>query len=141
MTTYMGFEGKIFSGTAGSEALTELLNTRDITINSDHERGETTVRGDGTRPPRKTERVTVIVSSIEWEMTNKSGDTALADLLAAEALGEAVALRLKDHAAGKGFDGDVTLTKTHGKPYKGEQTYRFTGTPTDEAGRDPENYV
>ena len=39
---YMGFEGKIFSGAAGSEATNELENTRDITYGFDHGKGETT---------------------------------------------------------------------------------------------------
>jgi hypothetical protein len=139
--TRMGFEGKIYSGVAGAEATTELENTRDITYTGDHERGETTVRGDGSAPPMKTERVVTRVASIEWEMTNRDGDTALADLLEAAYSGDPIALRTKDKAAGMGFDGDVTLTVTHGKPLKGEQTFRFTASPTDAAGRDPVPYT
>ena len=44
----MGFEGKIYYGTAGSTASNELTNSRDITYGFDTGDGETTVRGDGS---------------------------------------------------------------------------------------------
>lgn len=138
---YMGFEGKIYSGVAGAEGTTLLENTRDITYGFDHEKGETTVRGDGEDPPMKTERVAARVASIEFEMTVVEGDTALADLLTAAYAGTPMAIRTKHKTSGKGFDGDCTLTASHGKPLKGEQTIRFTATPTREAGRAPDPYV
>jgi hypothetical protein len=48
---------------------------------------------------------------------------------------------LKDKAAGKGFNGDVTLECKEGLPLGGEQTYQFTATPTNEKGREPQAYV
>ena len=137
----MGFEGQIFTGAAGSEATELIENSRDITVGFDTENGETTVRGDSTGPPMKTERVCARVSSIEFEMTVHEGDTVLEDLLTACYAGEAVAIRTKHKISGKGFDGDCTLKNSHGKPLKGEQTIKFTCTPTREAGREPDPYV
>jgi hypothetical protein len=141
MPDYMGFEGQIFMGTAGSEADTLIENSRDITYGFDTENGETTVRGDSTAPPMKTERVSGRVASIEFETTVHEGDTVVEDLLAAAYAGGPVAIRTKHKISGKGFDGDCTLKVSHGKPIKGEQSLKFTATPTREAGREPDPYV
>jgi hypothetical protein len=138
---YMGFEGQIFTGAAGAEATELIENSRDITYGFDTENGETTVRGDSTAPPMKTERIAARVASIEFEMTVVEGDTILADLLTACYAGDAVAIRTKHKISGKGFDGDCVLKNSHGKPIKGEQTIKFTGTPTREAGREPDPYI
>lgn len=138
---YMGFEGRVLTGAAGGEGTELVENSRDITYGFDTETGETTVRGDGSEPPMKTERVSARVSSIEFETTVVEGDTVVAGLLTAAYAGTAVAIRTKHHVTGKGFDGDCTLKVSHGKPYKGEQTLRFTCTPTREAGRAPNPYV
>jgi len=135
----MGFEGEIYYGVAGSTAGTKLTNSRDITYNSDPTKGETTVRGDGSAPPIETERVVSVKFSIEWLMLRRT-DASLEALIAAAVVGTPVAIRTKDFAAGKGFDGDMTLSMKHGAPYKGEQTYAFTATVTDEL-RTPQPYV
>jgi hypothetical protein len=137
----MGFEGKLYYGVAGSTASTELTNSRDITISTDPERGETTIRGAGTSPPLKTERVTAIALSIDFAMLNDPTDSSLTALRTAAAAGSPVALRGKDYSSGKGLDGDFTLSEKLGKPYKGEQTFDFTATPTNESGREPQAYV
>src|SRR5688572_7844028 len=112
----MGFEGKIYYGVAGAEATTEITNSRDITYTIDTEEGDTTVRGDGSGPPIETGRVTIRkVSALTWQMTNTTGDATLLALWAAAAAGTPVAIRTKDKAAGKGFDGDVYLSINHTK--------------------------
>ncbi len=74
-------------------------------------------------------------------MINDSTDTVLEAFRVAAFAGSALALRLKDYSAGKGFDGDVTIKMDHGEPLNGEQTYKFTATPTRSAGRSPSLYV
>lgn len=138
---YMGFEGLIYEGAPGAEGTNLIQNSRDITYGFDHGKGNTTVRGAGTSPPMKTERVTERVASIEFEMTVKEGDTILTSLLTAAYAGTPRAIRTKHKTSGKGFDGDCTLTVSHGKPLAGEQTLRFTATPTRESGREPNPYV
>lgn len=132
MTTRMGFEGTILYGTAGSTAATAITNSRDINYNIDPEKGDTTVRGDGVLVPIGTERVVKLGITIDWTMLHKNDDATLEALRVAAATGAAVAVRTLDEAAGKGFDGDVTLAVRHGKPIGGEQTLVFTASPEGE---------
>lgn len=136
--TKMGFEGLLYYGAAGSTAATQITNARDITIGHGLEKGDTTVRGNGSGPVVNSSRVVAIDHSLSFQMVNKSDDATLTALLTAAAAGEPVALRGKDHSAGKGPDFDYILEVSKGQPFKGEQTVDFTCTPTDEAGRDPE---
>lgn len=141
MATQMAFEGELYYGVTGSTAATRITNRRDITHNIDPKKAPTTVTGDGTAPPVTTERVVEIAIKIDWTMLNKTDDATLTALRVAAAAGTPVALRMKDATAGKGFDGDVTLTQDEGAPWGGEQTFKFTATPTDESSRAPSLYV
>ena len=141
MTKRMGFEGKAYYGTAGSTGATELTNSRDISFKLATEKGDTTVRGS-SGVPKKTSRVTQLsADDIEIVMLNDNSDTALEAMRVASAAGTAVAIRLKDYAAGKGFDGDCILEFSHPYPLNGEQVVTITCMPTDEAGRTWEPYV
>lgn len=133
----MGYEGQLFYGTAGSQAATQVTNCVDLEYNTEPEKGETTVRGAGTSPPIVTERVTALKPTITWRMLNKPADTTLAALIAAARAGTAVALRTKSYSSGTGFDGDCTVSVNHGAPLKGEQTFEFVATATDDEGRTP----
>ena len=135
--TKMGFEGLLYYGAAGSTASTLITNARDINISDTPEKGETSVRGDGTGPILNSSRVVAITHNLTFTMVNKSDDTTLAALLTAGAGGTPVALRGKDYDANKGPDFDYTLEVGKGQPYKGEQTIDFTCEPTDEADRSP----
>lgn len=137
----MGFEGLIYYGPAASGTATQqITNSQDITISYDNEEGATTVRGSGSAVPINTSRVTAKSVSIEFTMLVKSDDTILEALRVAEAAGNPVALRLKDHSSGKGPDGDFILSMQHGMPLKGEQTVKFTAKPNDDL-RTPQLYV
>jgi len=135
--TKMGFEGLLYYGVAGSTAATQITNARDITLSFTPEKGDTTVRGDGSSPVVNSGRVVAIDHTLSFQMVNKSDDATLTALLTAAAAGTPVALRGKDYSAGKGPDFDYILEVSKGQPYKGEQTIDFTCTPTDEEGRDP----
>ena len=139
--TRLGFEGRIYWGTAGSTATTEMLSATDISMTITPKKAPTTTRGAGTSAPIETERVVSISISIEFTLLNKSGETHLDTLRAAAAAGTPVSLCMKDSTAGKGFDGDVTLECKEGMPLAGEQTFVFTATPTNEAGREPDPYT
>lgn len=140
MSTKMAYEGQIFIGTAGSTASGQLVNFTDANVNLETEMGDTTVTGDGSAPPIKTERVTQRSPGGDFTMLNKTGDTLLQTLLTAVYAGAPVALREKDYAAGKGFDGDVNLKVSKGRPFNGNQTLQFTWTANDEL-RAPSLYV
>lgn len=139
--TKMGFEGLIYIGTAGSTAATQITDRADVNITTDADKGNTTIAGDGSSIPIETEDVTVLKWSCDITMLVRSTDTTLETLRAAANAGTPIALRMKDYSAGKGFDGDVTFSATHGKPLRGEQTIQFTATPTRQSGRTPQLYV
>jgi hypothetical protein len=143
-TVKMGFEGKLYYGAAGSTAATLIQNiSGDVTCEVSTEQGETTQRGDGASPPLVTQSVVARSVSITFSMLEKAaGDDAVLEALkVAAAAGTAVALRMKDHAAGKGFDGDVILSMKTTQPAKGASGYEFTATPTLDGGRAPQLYV
>ena len=137
----MGFEGLLYYGAPGSTASTLIDNCKDITINRDVERGNTTVRGDSTVAPIETEHVTMRKLSIEFTMLNDSTDTTLEALRVAVANGAGVALRGKDYSSGKGPDADFTLSQGDPWPLNGEQVITFTAVPTRGYSRDPQIYV
>lgn len=137
----MGFEGQVFQGATGSTATNQITNITDVSYNLDIEEGNTTVRGAGSSVPIETMDPTVLKTTIEFTMINDITDTILAALRAAAFGGTGIALRLKDYSAGKGFDGDVFLKCEHGEPIKGEQTFKFTATPSRSFGRAPVLYT
>jgi hypothetical protein len=138
----MGFEGQIyFSATPGATAATLLQNVKDANYNLEVEKGNTTVRGDGSAPPIETEDVTIRKVTIDFTMIKDTTDTALEALLTALYAGTGVAIRMKDYSAGKGFDGDCTGTVGRGKPLNGEQTLQINLTPSRSYGRAPQLYV
>ena len=138
----MGFEGIAYIGTAGTEATTQLdMDVVDITLDLDEDYGETTDRGDSSEVPVETGDPVLRKYGVELKMLNDPDDANLQTILAAVNTGTPLAFRTKDHAAGKGFDGDVFFKRKHGMPLKGEQTLDFTVKPTKKAGRTPRGYV
>ena len=132
-TKKMGFEGLIYYGAAGSTASQLIENSRDIKEVFGTEKGDTTTRGAGVNPPIETGRVCKRTYGIEWQMTNKSDDTIFLALMAAAVAGTPVAIRSKAHSSGHGFDGDMILDFSHGKPLNGEQTIDFSASPNDDS--------
>jgi hypothetical protein len=135
-----GWQGRVFSGTAGSTAATLLENTKDMSETKDTDKSNTTVRGQGLVPPVETESTSIRKWSFEWTMVNRASDTALEAIRTAEATGTPIALRTRDAVDGKGYDGDVNISSTHGMPLNGEQTLVFTATPNNDL-REPQLYV
>jgi hypothetical protein len=140
-TTVMGFEGIAYYGAAGSTASNQITNRRDINYKTTPDKGDTTVAGDGTAPPVKTSRVTAIGVSLDITMLDKTNDPILDAFKVAATSGTPIAMRLKSHKTGKGFDGDVILDMEEGAPMNGEKTVKFTCEPTDEGGRQPKLLV
>jgi hypothetical protein len=144
MTMKMSFEGELYYGGAGSSASTKIIDLTDVNINFDHQKTATTVRGDGSAPPIRHERIVERVVSVEFTLLIKSSGTgaaAYAAMMAAVANATPIAIRGKDYANGKGPDFDATLTGKKGEPHGGLQTFQFTATPTDECGRTAQLYV
>lgn len=128
----MSFEGKLYHGTAGTTGATEIGNVRDITETFEIQEGDTTEKGT-SGIPIMTSRVTARGYQIDFTMLNKTTDSSLTALRAAAVAGTPVAIRTKSYDSGTGYDGDMILTVTHGRPHNGEQTYQFTGKPNDDS--------
>lgn len=141
MSQKMGFEGILYYGAAGSQAGTQLENTRDITVEIDHETGDTTIRGDSSGPPIQTDSVTSRILNLEFQMVNETTDTSLEAIKVAAAAGTPVAFRGKDYAAGKGPDADFIVTVSNPWPLKGEQVVTVKAKPTRQSGRMPILYA
>ncbi len=127
----MGFEGLVYYGVAGSTASTLITNRVDVTLDVDPQMGDTTVAGSGSAVPIESERPATIKFSSTLTMKNSGSDPILAALRAAAAAGTPVAYRMVDISGGKGFDGDVNVKMSSGRPLKGEQTFDFTFTPNN----------
>lgn len=128
----MGYEFGIYYGAAGSTASTQITNSLDVTDDFTTQKGETTVRGDGSAPPIETFRVTARGSAVTFQMLMKTDDTTLLALLAAAAAGTPVALRTKSYSSGLGTDADFILEHSKGAPLKGQQTVDFTCSLNDD---------
>lgn len=131
-TKKVGFEGLLYYGSQGSTAATAVTNSRDISEEFTTEKGDTTVRGDGSAPPLNTSRVTGRGYKLTWQMIYKTDDTTLLALVAAAVAGTPVALRTKAYSSGLGVDADFVLDYSAGKPLKGEQTVDFTAELNDD---------
>ncbi len=133
--TKMGYQGCFYYGVYGSSATTQITNIRDKNYNSDLGMGNTTKAGDGTAVPKKTESPTELSASLDWQMLEVVGDATLEAIKTAAAAGTMIALRTKDYAAQKGFDGDVYVKLNRSYPLAGETVHSFTAMPTDDGGR------
>lgn len=142
----MGFEGSAYyGGTPGVEATTPIPETRDMTETFDADEGDTTVReydgGGNPLIPVETAAKTKLKWGFDFQTLNVPGNAVIAAMLAASYAGTAIAFRTKDFAAGKGFNGDVTLKHKFTRSLSGEQTIDWTCKPTRAGGRRPEFYV
>lgn len=141
-TTKMGYENKVYIGTAGSTAATLVENAIDIDYDMAPSYGSTTVRGTSAAPPIETQAITGRKGVITWKMLSDSSDTALTTLLAAATAGDGiVAVRYLDVAANKGYDGDCVISAKESAPLNGESTWDITATPARGYGRTPQIWV
>jgi hypothetical protein len=137
MADEMGYQKKLYIGTAGTTAASQVLQATDIDYDLGYDFGNTTVRGAGTSVPIETQNPTTRKAKITWKMIDDPTDARLITLLAAAKDALAVALKLTDGAGNVLFDGDVYIPKKCGAPLKGESTYDFEANPTKSAGRSP----
>lgn len=134
-TEEMGYQLRIYVGTAGQDASSQVTIAVDVDYDFGTEKGETSDRGTGGLPPIKYENVTKRVISITFNINNDPDDAQALTLIAATVSGLPVSLKLTTGSGVTLFHGDVNLTKKLGAPLAGSQTYDFTATPTKQAGR------
>lgn len=131
--TKLGPDGKLYYAVGGGTPTTLVSYVRDATVKTDPEKANTSSRDS----MMNTEETVGLTVTIEWEMLNRSTDSILTALLAAAAASNAVALKTRDYSGGRGWTGDFELSFENGQPYRGEQTYKFTATPSSKHDRVP----
>jgi len=133
MTKRMGLIGKLYWGTAGSTATTELTIARDVNYNIEPQDDEV---NDRSTKINLYDSVGVEFG-LDFEINNKSTDTFVAAVRAAAFSGEAMAFRTRDHASGFGVDGDFIVKISETQPIRGAQRIKVTAKASDQAGRIP----
>ena len=133
MAKRMGFEGKVYTGAAGSTAGTELTIARDVTFNIDPDRADLSDRASFIND---TDAAGVSVS-IDIEINNDNSNAFVATLLANTAAGTPTAIMLEDYSGNTVFDGDCITSFNNSQPLRDGQRISFNCTPTASAGRAP----
>jgi hypothetical protein len=132
-----GWERKIYRGTAGSTAATQIdTHVTDINISHGNEYNETTDRGDGTAVPKMTEQLVKMTAEITFTMQYEDSEAHMVALLAAAQAGTVLAFKVERRASGvTEFDGDCYLDYESPGELSGGQEVTFTLHPTDDGGR------
>ncbi len=134
----MGFQTKLYVGTAGQDATTQVENALDVDYKIATQKGPTTNRGTGGLPPITTENVTQRGVTITWGMNNDDDEANLLLFVGAAKTGTPISVKLVTGGTGVTlFHGDVILEKDYDAPLAGSATYNFTAVPTKQAGRTP----
>jgi hypothetical protein len=137
MAEEMGYQKRLYIGTAGAAASTLVTNATDIDYDQKNEKGSTSSRGDGNSVPIKTQNITQRAITITWKMNDDPADSVLTTILAAAKTGAALALKLVTGSGATRFDGDITIDKKESDPFEKESTFDFSAEPTKSAGRAP----
>lgn len=138
--TRAGWERKLYRGTAGSTASTQVTpNATDIDYNVGQTRTGTTSRGDGSAIPKEHEQVVGVNMSLTFSMNYDDGDTHMVAILAAARAGTALAFKVEEVVSGSYaviVDADFTIAFDSPGPLAGGMVVAFTCTPTKESTRD-----
>jgi phage head maturation protease len=129
----MGLEGRLYWGTAGSTASTELTIARDVSYKIETMEADVSDRStyiDITAPAGAK-------FSLEFEINNQDTNAFIAAVRAAAWGGTAIAFRTRDKTAGYGVDGDFVVSVEESQALRDAQRIKVTATPTDINGRNP----
>lgn len=133
----MGYQTRLYVGTAGTTASTQVENALDVDYKIATQKGPTTDRGTGGDPPITTENVTQRGVTITWGMNNDPDNAQLLLFQAAAIVGAPISIKVVTGSVAVLFDGDVILEKDYDAPLAGSATYSFTAVPTKQSGRKP----
>lgn len=133
MAKRMGFEGKIYYGTAGSTASTELTIVRDASYAFSNAEADISDRSSIIN----LYDVGGVDFSLEFEINNQDTDAFVAAVRAAAIAGTAIAFRTRDKTAGWGVDGDFVVGIDESQALRDAQRIKVTAKPTDKNGRLP----
>ena len=136
----MGFERRLYYGTAGSTAGTLLTNVLDINCPNAITYGSTKVRGLSTSVPIDSEKAVSRKPTVTWGMHDQPNDAQLALLRAAGRAAGVVALKVTEFNSASVettiLDGDFNVKCDDAHPLAGEATFSFEATPSRDYGRD-----
>ena len=103
----LGLDAKLFIGTAGSRAATELTDVKDVTLNLETGEADVTTRAaNGWRAMA----ATLKEGSVEFEMNWDPSDAGFSQIATAFFGGSAISLFVSD-GEGNGLDADFTVTQ------------------------------
>ena len=130
---YMGFEGVLYWGTAGSTASTELTIVRDVSYGLDPAFADISDRSSIFN----LSDVAQVDFTIEFEINNKQSDAFIAALRTAVVAGTAIALKTEDTSSGYGVDADFVFGLSKSENLTDAQRLSITAKPTDKHDRVP----
>jgi hypothetical protein len=130
---YLGLDGKLYRGEAGSTAADEVTNIKDVTLSLEKSEADVTTRGTGSF---RAMIGTLKEASLEFEMLVDSDDDDYNAFAAAFFDNTAIALKVE---VGTGaLDADWSITNfTINQPLEEAQTVSVTAKVTN-AGREPQ---
>jgi len=103
----LGMNAKLYYGTAGNPASTEMTNVRNVTLNLEAGEADVTTRANqgwrATAPPLRE-------CSVEFEMIWDPSDAGFAAVKNAYLTNGLIALKVLDKEGGQGPDGDFSIT-------------------------------
>lgn len=124
----IGFEGKLYYGTAGSTASTELTIARDVSYKYEPTYADVSDRNSII----EYERPAMVKFTLEFEVNNEASNAFISTVRAAAAAGTAIAFRTRDYSSGYGCDGDFTVSLDESQPLKDAQRLSITASPTND---------
>lgn len=115
MAEKIGFQCRLYYGTAGSTADTLVTGTVDVTLNIEKAEVDNTARGDTWESV-----ITGLLNgSADFQLKYNESDTAYVALRTAFLAGTPIALAFLDGVDGKGLDADFSITAfNHPQPLK-----------------------
>ena len=127
MSINRGLDAKLYRGTAGSTAATEVKNVRDLNYDSEWSEEDISTRGSTF----ELSAATMQKVSVNWEMLADDADVDLDAIRSAHETRTPLAFKIIDKAGGKGIDADFVVSKCARKQgLKGVITYDVSIKPT-----------
>jgi len=128
MAIKLGMDCKMYYGTAGASAATEMSNVRDVTLNLETAEADVTTRGNsGWRATV----ATLKEGSVEFEMIWDTDDVSFNAFKNAYFNKTAIAVKILDAEGGSGLDADFVVSNfSRSEPLEEAVTASVTIKPT-----------
>jgi hypothetical protein len=107
MGVALALNAKLYYGTAGSTAATEMTNVKDLTLNLSNQEADTSTRGSGGW---STTAATLTDGSIDFSMVWDTADAGFTAIKTAFFAKTNMAFLCLDEEGGQGLDADFTVS-------------------------------